>query len=96
MPGQWKIEIIPDEVGNAGTGNAYWWEESTTVGLQEHDYAFTRTGLERGTSARNAFLSNAVDERDKWQTYQSLLASAATLATAWAVVINTNDPESVT
>ena len=98
MAGQWKIELIPDEEGGngAGSGTALWWEDSTTVETQERDYAFTRSGLERTTTARNEFLANAVDERDKWQVYQAKIEVADTLALAWAVVINTNDTEATT
>ena len=97
MAGQWKIELIPVEGGGtgAGSGTALWWEDSTTVETQEHDYSYNATSLERSNTARNEFLSDAVIARDKWQAFQTKQAVADALALAWATVINTNDEQAV-
>ena len=96
MPGQWKIELVPDEVGDGGSGTAYWWEESTTVGTQEHDFTYSATGLNRETADRNAFIADAVAARDKWQLYEAKKATALALGVTWAGVLNDNDPKAVT
>ena len=97
MAGQWKIELVPEEgsANGGGSGSALWWEDSTTVDTQERDYAYNATGLERTNTARNEFLADAVIARDKWQTYQTKIGVADTLALAWATIINTNDSEAV-
>ena len=96
MAGQWKIELVPDEEGAGGSGTAYWWEESTTVGTQEHDFTYSCSGLNRETADRNAFLSDAIVARDKWQLLQEKKVTALALGVTWAGILNGNDPKAVT
>jgi len=93
MPGQWKITLTPDEVGYAGSGLAEWWEDSADVATEPRDFAFTRNGLERSTADRTEFMSNAVDERNDWQAYQTKIAATAVIAASWTVILNNNDEQ---
>lgn len=93
MAGEWKITLIPDEIGDAGNGTADWWEDAADLPTEPPDFTFRRLGLERDTGSRTEFMSNAVDERDAWQAHQTKIAAAAVTAAAWTVILNNNDPD---
>ena len=82
----WEVNVtMPEQEGGIGSISAIWTDPDTTLGV------FTYSRRARvSVAAADAFIAEAIAERDAWQIYQA----DNILKSAWALDrLNTADPK---